>query len=93
MTLDGQGVPSGALAASPGSTIARTIAHAAGHGVYFTTAADLATKLHEAALDGRWQAMMKRFGRPRLLLSMNWVICRCPLTAPQPSSRSSTSVV
>lgn len=40
----------------------------AGHGVYFTTAADLATKLHKAAIDGRWQAMMKHFGRPRLLV-------------------------
>lgn len=40
----------------------------AGHGVYFTTAAEMATKLHKAAIDGRWRAMMKHFGRPRLLV-------------------------
>jgi DNA replication protein DnaC len=40
----------------------------AGHGVYFTTAAEMATKLHKAALEGRWQVVMKHFGRPRLLV-------------------------
>jgi DNA replication protein DnaC len=40
----------------------------AGHRVYFTTAADLAARCHKAALEGRWNTVMRFFGGPRLLV-------------------------
>lgn len=40
----------------------------AGHRVYFTTAADLAAKCHKAAMEGRWNNIMRFFAGPRLLI-------------------------
>lgn len=40
----------------------------AGHRVYFTTAADLAAKCHKAAMEGRWNNIMRFFADPRLLI-------------------------
>src|SRR6187549_2373209 len=47
--------------------LART-AIAAGHRVYFTTAADLAKRCKRAALEGRWATAMRFFCGPRLLV-------------------------
>jgi DNA replication protein DnaC len=47
--------------------LART-AVAAGHRVYFTTAADLAKRCKRAALEGRWATAMRFFCGPRLLV-------------------------
>ena len=44
------------------------VAAEAGHRVYFTTAADLAAKCHNAAIEGRWTATMRFFGGPKLLV-------------------------
>jgi len=41
---------------------------AAGHRVYFTTAADLAKRCKRAALEGRWATAMRFFAGPRLLV-------------------------
>jgi DNA replication protein DnaC len=41
---------------------------AAGHRVYFTTAADLAKRCKRAALEGRWATAMRFFCGPRLLV-------------------------
>jgi DNA replication protein DnaC len=41
---------------------------AAGHRVYFTTAADLAKRCRRAALEGRWATAMRFFCGPRLLV-------------------------
>jgi DNA replication protein DnaC len=41
---------------------------AAGHRVYFTTAADLAKRCKRAALEGRWTTAMRFFAGPRLLV-------------------------
>jgi DNA replication protein DnaC len=40
----------------------------AGHRVYYTTAADLVTKTQRAALEGRWQTMMRFWNGPALLI-------------------------
>ena len=40
----------------------------AGARVYFTTAADLAARCHKAALEGRWNTVMRFFAGPRLLV-------------------------
>lgn len=40
----------------------------AGHRVYFTTAADLAAKCHKAAIEGRWNNIMRFFAGPKLLI-------------------------
>jgi DNA replication protein DnaC len=41
---------------------------AAGYRTYYTTAADLATRCHRAALEGRWATTMRFFAGPRLLI-------------------------
>lgn len=41
----------------------------AGHRVYITTAAELATKCHKAALEGRWKTCMRFFAGPKLLIT------------------------
>lgn len=50
--------------------VALGVGHAGDHTepLKASTAAEMATKLHKAAIDGRWQAMMKHFGQPRLLV-------------------------
>jgi DNA replication protein DnaC len=40
----------------------------AGHRVYFTTAADLATRCRRATLEGRWNTAMRFYAGPRLLV-------------------------
>ena len=40
----------------------------AGHRVYFTTAAELASRCHRAALEGRWDTCMRFYAGPRLLM-------------------------
>ena len=40
----------------------------AGHRVYFTTAAELAARCHKAAIEGRWNTVMRFFAGPRLLV-------------------------
>ncbi|MFC0495487.1 ATP-binding protein [Streptomyces mutabilis] len=40
----------------------------AGHRVHFTTAAELAAKCHEAALEGRWKTCMRFFAGPKLAI-------------------------
>jgi DNA replication protein DnaC len=40
----------------------------AGHRVYYTTAADLVARTAKAALDGRWQATMRFWNGPQLLI-------------------------
>lgn len=40
----------------------------AGHRVYFTTAAELASRCHRAALEGRWDTCMRFYAGPRLLV-------------------------
>jgi DNA replication protein DnaC len=40
----------------------------AGYRTYYTTAADLAAKLHKAALEGRWATTMRFFANPSLLI-------------------------
>lgn len=40
----------------------------AGYRVYYTTAADLVTRTARAALDGRWQATMRFWNGPQLLI-------------------------
>jgi DNA replication protein DnaC len=41
---------------------------AAGYRTYHTTAADLAARLHRAAIEGRWATTMRFFAGPRLLI-------------------------
>jgi DNA replication protein DnaC len=41
---------------------------AAGHRVYFTTAADLAKRCHKAAIEGRWATTMRFYCNQRLLV-------------------------
>jgi DNA replication protein DnaC len=41
---------------------------AAGHRVYYTTAADLAARCRKAALEGRWAATMRFFSGPGVLI-------------------------
>jgi DNA replication protein DnaC len=51
--------------------LALCLGHAAvdaGHRVYYTTAADLAARCHKAALDGRWDYVMRSFCNPKLLI-------------------------
>jgi DNA replication protein DnaC len=40
----------------------------AGYRTYYTTAADLAARLHRSALEGRWATTMRFFCNPRLLI-------------------------
>jgi hypothetical protein len=40
----------------------------AGYRVYYTTAADLVTRTAKAALEGRWQTMMRFWNGPQLLI-------------------------
>lgn len=40
----------------------------AGYRAYYTTAADLAARCHQAALEGRWATTMRFFAGPRLLI-------------------------
>jgi DNA replication protein DnaC len=40
----------------------------AGYRTYYTTAADLAARLHRAALEGRWATTMRFFANPTLLV-------------------------
>jgi DNA replication protein DnaC len=49
------------------TALAREAVHA-GHGAYFTTAADLAAKCHKAALEGRWASTMRFYSNPALLV-------------------------
>jgi len=49
------------------TALARSAAEA-GARVYFTTAADLAARCHKAALEGRWNTVMRFFAGPRLLV-------------------------
>jgi len=51
--------------------ISIALAHKAvhsGYRVYYTTAADLAARCHRAALEGRWDTVMRFFGQPSLLV-------------------------
>ena len=51
--------------------ISIALAHKAvhsGYRVYYTTAADLAARCHRAALEGRWDSVMRFFGQPSLLV-------------------------
>jgi DNA replication protein DnaC len=41
---------------------------AAGYRTYYTTAADLVTRCHRAAIEGRWATTMRFFAGPRLLI-------------------------
>jgi DNA replication protein DnaC len=41
---------------------------AAGYRTYYTTAADLVTRCHRAAIEGRWATTMRFFSGPRLLI-------------------------
>lgn len=47
--------------------LARAAAHA-GYRTYFTTAADLATRFHRAAIEGRWATTMRFYAGPSLLV-------------------------
>ena len=40
----------------------------AGYRVYYTTAAELAARCHRAALEGRWNYVMRFYAGPRLLI-------------------------
>jgi len=40
----------------------------AGYRTYYTTAAELAARLHRAALEGRWETTLRFFCNPRLLI-------------------------
>ncbi|HEY3942030.1 MAG TPA: IS21-like element helper ATPase IstB [Acidimicrobiales bacterium] len=40
----------------------------AGYRTYYTTAADLAARCHRAALEGRWERVMRHYGNPSLLV-------------------------
>ena len=51
--------------------LALALAHKAvhsGYRVYYTTAADLAARCHRAALEGRWDSIMRFYGQPSLLV-------------------------
>ncbi len=51
--------------------LAIALGHAAvdaGHRVYYTTAADLAARCRRAALEGRWEATMRFFSGPGVLI-------------------------
>lgn len=51
--------------------LALCLGHAAvdaGHRVYYTTAADLAARCHRAALEGRWNYVMRFFSGPSVLI-------------------------
>ena len=40
----------------------------AGYRTYYTTAADLAARCHKAAIEGRWDTVMRAYANPRLLI-------------------------
>ena len=58
---------------------------AAGHRVYFTTAADLAKRCRRAALEGRWATAMRFFAGPRLLVIDEFAYAR---HAPDPEANT-----
>ena len=83
------------LDAAPGidrnATALGDAAVTAGYRTYFTSAADLAARCHRAAIEGKWDTMMRSFAGPTLLVIDELGYLRLRPRPRQRCFRSSTS--